>query len=474
MDGAVTPLPAKLPFAPMLRHFSRLVPRGVAPAAAPATTLFSRAARATRAVILVTLVTACADRNADTRATDATSARGQYVFVFAGHADHAMHADPRQYGAKAADTARAGGPDFLAVIDVDSTSPTYAQVVATLPTGQHGEMPHHTEMLMPTGGRTLAANAYIGNVTYLFDLADPLHPRLAGRVDSVPGFSYAHTFARLPNGDLLGTLQFGDGRTPGNPGALARFDDTGHLLRAASVADPAMRGAELRAYSLDVNPAIDRVLTTSIAMDPAITTTADAIQVHRLSDLSLVRTLVLPPTVRDSSSRYPFEVRFLADGRRALLNTVYCGFYLLDRLDTDAPSLTPVLALEHPTYLGCAVPQRIGRWWIMPVESVREILVFDVSDPLHPRRTTSLAADSSFTPHWIARDPHSDRLVITGEGPVPAVRLARFDSTTGAIRWEERFRSSPDGPVGVSFDRAAWPHGRTGKAAPHGAVFSRR
>ncbi|MGH7695863.1 MAG: hypothetical protein ACRENH_12820, partial [Gemmatimonadaceae bacterium] len=42
----------------------------------------------------------------------------RYMFVWAGDADN-----------------RAGDSDFLAVIDIDSTSTRYAQVVATLPIG---------------------------------------------------------------------------------------------------------------------------------------------------------------------------------------------------------------------------------------------------------------------------------------------------------------------------------------------------
>ena len=130
-------------------------------------------------------------------------------------------------------------------------------------------------------------------------------------------------------------------------------------------------------------------------------------------------------------------MRFLADGRSALLNTWQCGFYLASGLDTDAPILSAVLALEQPRHVGCGVPILIGHWWIMPIESTREFVVFDVSDPARPRLSTALSADSSFKPHWISRDPNSDQLVFTAEGPSPAVRLAHFDSTTGTLRWDE-------------------------------------
>ena len=41
--------------------------------------------------------------------------------------------------------------DFLAVIDAKPDSPTYGQVVATLPVGARATYPHHTEYEFPKG-----------------------------------------------------------------------------------------------------------------------------------------------------------------------------------------------------------------------------------------------------------------------------------------------------------------------------------
>ncbi|WP_439643634.1 hypothetical protein [Gemmatimonas sp.] len=115
-----------------------------------------------------------------------------------------------------------------------------------------------------------------------------------------------------------------------------------------------------------------------------------------------------------------------------------------------------------------------GNWWIMPVESTFEFVVFDISAPTHPRRAGALVADSSFTLHWISRDPSRDRLGMAAGGPAPVVRLARIDTTAGALRWDERLRERPDRPLGVSCDRKRWHGGAAGGAEPHGAIFSRR
>lgn len=419
---------------------------------------------------LVGALTACTRSELDVGAADGGVSPAKYLYVFAGYSggaapDYHAHSMVR-------DTTRPS--DFIAVIDVDSASQSYAQVVRVLPIGAGSSMPHHTEMVMPDSGWPFAANAHLIDATYLIDVQSGAAPTIAGTIDSVPGFRRPHSFARLPNGDLVGTYQYGNGSVPGNPGALARFTREGRLVKATSSADPAFAGRELRTYSLDVSPATDLVLTTSVPMDPAETTSADVAQLWRLSDLSLLRTLPLAPSVGDSSSRYPFEVRFLADGRSALLNTYYCGFYLLSGLEGATPRVEPVLALSHPKHIGCAVPLLIGRWWIMPVASTREFIVYDVSNPRQLRRVGALASDSTFEPHWISRDLGSNRLVMTAEGPKPAVRLARFDTATGQLTWDTRFRERANAPLGVSFDRTEWPGGSPGRAAPHGALFSRR
>jgi hypothetical protein len=409
-------------------------------------------------ILLAFTAIACTAGERTTPAKQPTAA-GPYVYVFAGDADHGDHS--------------AGESDFLAVIDADTTSPTYAHVLATTPIDAGGTMPHHTELEMPSGGRSLFANSFMTGRTYLFDFTNPLAPRIAGTLDSVPGFRMPHSFARLDDGNVLATMQFGDGKKMGDPGGLALFTSEGRFIRAVSSADSAFPAAGIRTYSLDVNPASDRVITTSSPMDTS-STTADVVQLWRLSDLRLLRTMQLPRTSRDSTSRYPFEVRFFPDGRSAFLNTYNCGFYYLSGLDGDAPNLEPVLALEHPRNIGCGVPLLIGNWWIMPISSAHEFVVFDLSDPRTPRRASTLTTDSTFLPHWMSRDPGSNRIVLSAEGKFPSVRMARFDSTTGTLAWDERFRERPDGPPGMSFDRAEWPHGKTGPAQPHGTVFSRR
>lgn len=358
--------------------------------------------------------------------------------------------------------------NFLAVIDADPSSPTYATVVATLPTGMVGGMPHHTEQVMPPNGWPLFANAFHAGRSFLLDLNDARRPRLAGESEAVPGYHMPHSHYRLSDGRVLATLQFGDEGTPGKPGGIALFSVEGKLLRSASSRDSAFPGAAIRTYSADVSEATDRVITTSSPMDNE--RTAAVMQLWRLSDLTLLRTVPLP-SAPDTLGRYPFEVRFLPGGTAAFMNTYNCAFYHLTGLDGDTPGIERVL--EHPKNKACGVPLLIGHWWIMPVES-HEILVLDISDPKRPRLVQTLATDSTFVPHWSSRDPWSDRLVFPTEAPGDARLLAaRFDSTTGRLSWDESFREPGATRLGVSLNRTTWPHGSTGPAAPHGVVFGR-
>ena len=66
-------------------------------------------------------------------------------------------------------------------------------------------------------------------------------------------------------------------------------------------------------------------------------------------------------------------------------------------------------------------------------------------------------------------------MVLNSGGYAPGNRLflLDFDPETGQLSLDERFRDGEDGKPGLNLTGATWPHGFTGKAAPHGAVFSR-
>jgi hypothetical protein len=54
------------------------------------------------------------------------------------------------------------------------------------------------------------------------------------------------------------------------------------------------------------------------------------------------------------------------------------------------------------------------------------------------------------------------------------VMMARFDSATGKLSLDTRFREAGAAEPGYRMDNKTWPHGGNAKGRPHGAVFSRR
>jgi len=103
---------------------------------------------------LAILIASCHSGPASTPPPISTASR--YLFVWAGDKDKQQS-------------------DFLAVIDIDPRSPTYAAVLKTVPVGATGTMAHHTEYEMPADG-ILWASGFMAGQTYLFDLRDPTSP----------------------------------------------------------------------------------------------------------------------------------------------------------------------------------------------------------------------------------------------------------------------------------------------------------
>ena len=404
------------------------------------------------ALVIALVVAGCATASHDPRpaSTDAVAdPGGRYLFVWAGDAERT-------------------DSDFLAVLDADPDSPTYGAVVTTLPVGAVGTIPHHTDHEMPPDG-VLWANGWRSGQVFRFDLGEPRSPRLLGEFVVDSEFVHPHSFARLPEGRSLATLQM-RGHLNAEPGALVALDAEGRLLQAADAADPEVESF-IRPYSLALVPALDRVVTTSADMHES--GSSHVVQVWRLSDLSRVATVRLSPGPRGDEHVDPAEPRVLADGRTVLVSTFNCGLYRLDGLETDAPSAHLVHDFGAGRY--CALPVVSRRYWVHTVPVANALVSLDVSDPVRPREVSRLTLGEQDRPHWIALDPSGTRVVISGGGGTLARRvlIAMLDPETGALMLDERFRDAGASAPGVTFERADWPHGGTGPAIPHGAVFSR-
>ena len=350
------------------------------------------------------------------------------------------------------------GRAFLAVFDVAEDSGEFGRLVAMLPVGKRAQMAHHTNYEMPADGRLFASD-YRAAEGYVFDLRDPVKPRLlAGFGDAGP-YTHPHSFERLANGHTLATYQF-NGAPDTRAGALVELDDDGHVLRKSDAADAEVEPF-IRPYSLQVVPKLDRVVTTSADMLPN-EASSHVVQVWRLSDLKLLKTVVLskPKLGKDAVSHNATEPRLLGDGETVLVVTGSCGLYRLDDLAGTEPTAEFVFDFG---FRNCAVPTVVGRYWVQTSMAGHALTSLDVSDASHPVEAGHLALRSDALPHWIAHEPAGNRLVITGFGWLTThVLFASIDPGNGALALDKHQ---------IDFDRT-WPDGWVGTAMPHGAIFS--
>lgn len=408
--------------------------------------------RIDRTLVTLLVVTATCARHAADTPDQSQRPAARYLFTWAGDEDRE-------------------DSDFLAVVDLARHGDRYGTIVATAPIGEKGVWPHHTEHELGPS-QTLFANGFSGNRSFLFDLHDPMRPKVVERFTGGGDLSFLHSFARLPNGHVLATFQ-GHGAENRSPGGIAELDERGRVVRSRSAADPAADQATLRPYSLAVVPSLDRVV---VALTYMVIPTwhplrgsiehdhnGNQVQVYRLSDLSLIKTIKL------AENEGPNEPRVLGDGRTVLVNTGECRLYHVAGLEGVNPQLE-MIHQESPK--GCATPVVIGNYWVQANAADHRVFSLDVHDLRHVRLISSVSFDERQRPHWLATD--GSRVVVVNEpGPLAERRLwmLQVDRATGRLAIDEAFRDEGSMRAGVAFDRTTWPHGATGTAVPHGTVF---
>jgi len=380
---------------------------------------------------------------------------GHYMFAWTGDAAHK-------------------GNDFLAVIDADPSSPSYGHLVTTLATDQQTMRVHHTEYTMPAS-EMLFANDHDAGRTFIFDLRDPLHPKIVTSFTDMAGYMHPHSYLRLPNGHVLATFQHAHHDASQEPlgmtGGLVEIDDTGHVIRSASNADPAFAGALLTPYSLVVLPELDRVVSTNSSMHLDQIFAGVTYQVWRLSDLKLLKTAYFDVGENRYAQISPEEPRVAPDGS-IFVQTLGCGLERITGVNTDEPRSQLVY-----TFPGnwCGVPTIVGHYLVQSAAATQGLIVLDIANPAKPVEVSRLKLSDTYQPHWTGWDPKTQRVVVTSSmtsGPVERLYLMKLDPASGALNIDEAFRDT-DGKPGFNFDNRDWPHGWKGSGLPHGVVFSR-
>ena len=380
-------------------------------------------------------------------AYNAFAGDSQYLFVWTADAD-------RQES------------DFLAVLDVDRRSPTYGDVLATIEVG-FPAVAHHSEHRMPDDAQ-LFVNGYESGRSYIIDLREPLTPKLVKEFTSIADYSYPHSFERLPNGNVIATFQNALGE-PESTGGIVELTPMGDYVRSSSAAVASM--PEIRPYSLLPLPDDDLLVTTASDMEEIVV--ADSIQFWRLSDLTLLKTLRLPPGSRGDEHMHPAEPRMMADGETLLVNTFSCGLYQVHEAANENRTVEHIYTFKmvDPSLISptCALAVNFGRFWVQTVPSRHGLVTLDMSDPSDPKEVGYLFLGDGIYPHWMSLEPSEKRIVLTGFGDMRhKVTMITVDPDTGTLEVDRDF--GKDGST--SFERSNWPHGSTGAAVPHGSVFS--
>jgi hypothetical protein len=400
--------------------------------------------------LLALVLIFCAARIPTLTDAQKTPAPDDYLFVWAG------------------DAAKQGN-DFLAVIDADTASPSYGQLVTTVVTDQQTMRVHHTEYTMPESGM-LFANDHNAGRTFIFDVRDALHPKIVTTFTDMAGYMHPHSYLRLPDGNVLATFQHehhtGMEGEMGTTGGLVEIDDRGKVVRSASNADPAFAGALLTPYSLVVLPELDRVVSTNSSMQEQGIFSGVTYQVWRLSDLKLLKTAFLDVGENRYSQISPEEARVAPDGS-ILIQTLGCGIERITGVDTNEPTSKLVYAFPGDW---CGVPTIVGHYLVQSVPAMHGFIVLDVANAAKPVEVSRLALSGTYDSHWTAWGAKTQRLVVTSGSD--RLYLLKLDRATGALSLDDDFRGT-DGKTGFTFADRKWPHGWSGTAMAHGAVFSR-
>jgi len=386
--------------------------------------------------------------------------------------------------------------DFIAVLDIDPKSETPGRAISSIPTGYKNSMPHHMEYIAPPKGEPIFMNGHRDELTMIVDIDDRENLKIKKKITPPAPLRFPHDYTRTPNGNrLVGFLRsngespdISEKITPANHGGIAEYSIDGQLLRTTSAAVP-QSPKPVRPYAFALLPEQDRLIATSAPMMEE--SWADVIQIYQYSTFDLLHTIDIPvgrlangQTIEGSQAA-GFGPRILDDGS-VFINTYGCAFYHLTQIDSASPILNMVYAIktDPPKKANiirgaCGIPLRIGHYWIQPVGHLQTVLVLDIHDPSKPKEVLRLKTPKDFNPHWMADDPQSDRIIVGAElGGEQGFFMLRFNEVTGQLSYDEQFSAKRGSGLFakkakgyISLEREDWPHGKSGHAWGHAALF---
>src|SRR5438128_1986984 len=355
----------------------------------------------------------------------------------------------------------------------------------------------------PRADRRGFASGVLTNRTFVFDVRQPLAARLV-HIDE-PGtgrrFGAPHDYVTLPNGHVLGTctdaLRYrGEPREIlGAPGGLVELDADGGFVREIPAADPAARHLIIAPFGAAASPSLGRLVTTNAGHGYAATTRSErmpgiSVQVWELDGLRLQKTAILDADKRGEENLGPITARFLQ--RKSVL---YVGtdqgsaLYASDSFGSPSPVFQLAFDFGPGALRGGTAITPDDRFLVEALGGSSRVASLDLADPWHPKLVSAVRLDRDPLdtakarrggPHGLAMSADGTRIAVADYTvDVPGYRqdgdhrvyMLRLDPATGRLRIDGAFQDELTGEVGVSFERASWPHGETGPARPAGLLF---
>jgi hypothetical protein len=390
--------------------------------------------------------------------------------------------------------------DFLAILDAES-----GKVVRTIPVKSAGNEPQGVTQPMRSDGRLFATGMRTNRV-FVFDLRSPKGGKLLRVVE--PGESRRlaapRAAASLANGNVAVACADRVGYRGSArevlraPGGLLELTADGRVVGERSAGSQASAPYVVAPTGVAVGKRPALVVTTNYSHGLAPTTRRDHPMVVGITvqgwDASRLRPRTiapLPPGPRGDENLGPFSARFIGDGSQVLVNTYDGGgLYLSDSLSIEGGHFRLVHDFGRDSKPSGAVVTPDGRWYVTALAGRQSVVALDVRDPWKPRQASSVRLDQVPTgegegtvrrkggPGDVAVSANGERVAVsnyTVDGPSVTVdgdrRVYVLRLDAGKLRIDTRFRDEDSGEVGVDFNRAEWPHGKTGPARPRGLVF---
>lgn len=378
----------------------------------------------------------------------------KYLFVWAG------------------DQARVN-PDFLAVIDFDEYSHRYGHIITTVPLpgpGATGNEPHHVGL--SADGKVLAAGGLLSalkgqNEVFFFDVSNPREPSFISSADP-PLSTITDDFYALPDGGFLVTMMGGPmGHAPGR---VAEFNANLQLVKEYPATPPE---DGFNPHGISVRPELNLMVTsdficpmTTLDAMPGGLDLRGSIRVWDLSQRTILRTIAIP------NAGGTIDVKLIP--RDPLARGYTAGMlddqlYLLDPYAGTATSVFDFGSIQKGGWPQLMRMTQDGKRLFITMNQAGKVVMFDTSDPVHPRVLRVLDLGTGSGPHFLRLTQDERRLVFTdyflnedsfgkvhaeGDHKVHVASVERDD-----LELDPRFE--------LNFNNAF----ATGPARPHGVAF---